>query len=99
MAQFDLQQVNNETQDILHQLELYDDPYHQTATLAKKLRDVRRRRRTAKDELEKLTPLCEWIENNKAVIGQLQRLMGDMRKTERHHQNRYYIPKTTILED
>ena len=52
MAELDEQEANDETQDILHSLELQDHDYHDFARLSKELRGVRQKRRAAKDTYE-----------------------------------------------
>ena len=99
MAGADLEQTHNETQDILHRLELYDVGHHEAAACAKKLKSVRRRRRTAKDTMEELEPIVRWAYENRAGIGQIQRVLGEVRKEEQRHENRFYLPKTKILEE
>lgn len=49
--------ADEQTQDILHRLELYADDYHETARLAKLLRQVRQSRRRAKESFERLNPV------------------------------------------
>lgn len=98
MAEADMDQTNNETQDILHRIELHDDNYHETASMAKKMRDVRRRRRVAKNIVECTSPVAAWSENHKKEIGELQRLLGEVRKIEQKQSLRTYIQKTKILE-
>ena len=91
MARQDEEQANLETQDILHSLEIYTHPYNQKAKLAGKLVDVRRRRRVAKDTMDVYAPIAEWVEENRAVIKSLERLLGDVRKAENIQKNRFYI--------
>lgn len=101
IARDELNQANNETQDILHQLELFENSYHKIAALGKKLRAVRRRRRTAKDTVEVLEPIIVWAnrQDNRELLKRLEQLLGEVRKIEKSKENRMYIPKTNILED
>lgn len=101
IARDELNQANNETQDILHQLELFENSYHKIAALGKKLRAVRRRRRTAKDTVEVLEPIIVWAnrQDNRELLKRLEWLLGEVRKIEKSKENRMYIPKTKILED
>lgn len=91
--------TDNETQDILHKLELDDNSYHETAGLAKLLRTVRQERRKAKDNVLITAPIIEWVEENERVIKSLERLLGAVRKAEKSTEGRYYNPKTDILEN
>ena len=88
-----------ETQDILHRLELYSDNYHERAKLANSLKQVRQRRRVAKDTYEITKSIVRWSEDNKQVIKSLEWLLGEVRKVEDRQQKRIYIPKTDILDE
>lgn len=99
MAEDEMDRTNSETQDILHRLELYDDRYHTVAALGRKMREVRRRRRVAKETVELLTPLLEWADENKKFLTGLQKVLGDLRKIERRQEGRTYMPRTDILEE
>ncbi len=89
---------NNETQDLLHRLELDDDGYHDSAKIAKVLRQVRQERRSAKDMETVTEPIVLYLENNKKTINCLERLLGDVRKAEKSIENRFYINRTDIVE-
>ncbi len=86
------------TQDILHRLELYDDPYDQTAELAAMLREVRRGRRLAKDAKELAEKVTAWKADNKSAVKSLEQLLGAMRKKEESMKQRFYGERTDILE-
>lgn len=90
-------EANDATQDILHRIELGENSYHDLAKLAKALREVRQERRRAKDVQQELQPIAEWIENNFKVIKALERLLGDVRKSEKSTEGRYYNQKTDIV--
>lgn len=93
MAELDEQEANDETQDILHSLELQDHDYHEFAKLSKELRGVRQKRRAAKDTMSETAPVLDWIDANRAVIKSLERLLGDVRKAEKNTENRIYTPR------
>ena len=82
------------TQDILHSLELDNLNYRDTAKAATRLREARQKRREAKDAAEELEPIEQYVRNNQPEIKALERLLGDVRKVERKHENRIYIPKS-----
>jgi hypothetical protein len=98
MAQEDEQQANDETQDILHSLELDKHTYNEQAKLARKLVDVRQRRRVAKETQEATAPIVAWSEANKQVIKALERVLGEVRKAEKRQEHRMYAPRTDVLE-
>ena len=93
MAELDEQEANDETQDILHSLELQDHDYHDFARLSKELRGVRQKRRAAKDTMSETAPVLDWIDANRSTIKSLERLLGDVRKAEKNTENRIYTPK------
>lgn len=98
MAREDEQQANDETQDILHSLELDKHTYNEQAKLARKLVEVRKRRRIAKETQEVTAPIVTWSEANKQVIKALERVLGDARKAEKRKEHRMYAPRTGVLE-
>lgn len=81
------------TQDILHDLELNEHSYNETAKLAKELRIVRQERRQAKDASEVLEPIVVYINSSQTEIKTMERLLGEVRKVRSGQQNRFYIPK------
>lgn len=93
------QEAEAETQDILHSLELEKHSYHEMAALSRKLAEIRQTRRQHKDTAAQLTPVAEWAKENDAAVRSLQRLLGDVRKTERNTQNRFYTPRTNVLKE
>lgn len=93
------QEAEAETQDILHSLELEKHSYHEMAALSRKLAEVRQTRRQHKDIVAQLTPVVEWTRENDGAVRSLQRLLGDVRKTERNTQNRFYTPRTNVLKE
>lgn len=88
---------NNETQDLLHQLELNQLEYHDYARVSKALQQVRKERRDAKDVEMRADPIVKWVQENGKVVKSLERLLGDVRKAENMTQNRHYIEKTDIV--
>ena len=93
MAEADEQEANDETQDILHSIELQEHGYHDFARLSKELKFVRQKRRAAKDTMSETLPVLEWAEANRAVVKGLERLLGDVRKAEKNTENRIYTPR------
>ena len=68
MAEADEQEANNETQDILHSLELQDHDYHDFARLSKGVERSPPKRRAAKDIMSETAPVLCWIEENRPTI-------------------------------
>ncbi len=98
MAAAEEQLTSDETQDILHRLELHDGTYTEDAQLAALLREIRRRRRQAKDTWELAYQISLWAEDEKKAVRSLERLLGDIRKIENRHEERFYANRTTILD-
>ncbi len=92
------QEANNATQDILHNLELFENKYHDCAKLSIALRTVRQERRTAKDTQQILQPIINWIGQNAKTIKSLEQLLGAVRKAEKNMDSRHYNPKTDIID-
>lgn len=67
--------------------------YHDFARLSKELRGVRQKRRAAKDTMSETAPVLDWIDANRSTIKSLERLLGDVRKSEKNTENRIYTPK------
>lgn len=90
-----------ESQDRLHQLELLGLSYHDQAKIAKQLKECRIRRRVMKDTILVYTPIMEFIESEKGkmLIGQLQQVLGKVRKEERRLGERTYTPKVLSKEE
>lgn len=95
----DEQETNAQTQDILHSLELEEHGYHGTAKLGKKLKEIRQKRRDAKNLKARTLPVVEWAKNNKSVINSLEQLLGKVRKEEKIIHDRFYTPRTETVKN
>ena len=87
------QEANDQTQDILHRLELQEHTYHEYAAHSKELKKIRQERREAKDKISCLTPIVTWAEENKSLVKGLEQLLGAVRKAERSTEQRIYTPR------
>lgn len=99
MAVDDEAMADLETQDILHRLELSQDDYHKTAKLAKALRQIRQKRREAKQTIELLDPIVKWQNENKSTLKGIERLLGSIRIIDEKQSKRTYTPRTDILNE
>lgn len=90
-------QADQEIQDILHRLELHDDNYHDTATLALVARQVRRERRIARDEHTVTEPIMRWCHDNPGFIKKLNTLADEVCRMERQLENRHYNERTDVI--
>lgn len=88
-------------QDLLHKLELESLDAPAISKLAKQLKECRSVRRYYKDRVECLSPILQFLEDptNKKMIGNMQKLLGDIRKQESTHKNRHYSPRVMTEED
>lgn len=86
---------DKKTTDYLHALELENLKYIERAKLATEERNNLKERRKAKDIVEKIEPIKNYLENsdNKKAINLLRQLLGTVRKVEDRHKNRYYIKR------
>ena len=81
------------TQDLLHKLELERLTENEKRKLTTQLRINRKDRRFFKDRVEEFEPVFNFIFENKKVIQELQRVLGEVRKQEKYHEHRTYFPK------
>ena len=81
------------SQDLLHQLELGDSATRGKTTT--QLVRVRKLRRESKDFVDNFAPMIALMDTTegKYFLRRLNESLGEMRKVERAHQNRIYIPK------
>lgn len=98
MAVSDEKEKNDETQDLLHTIELQNHIPYNELLIFQVTKQVRQKRRIAKDTIRQLQPIVDWFKENQKVIKELERLLGNVRKEEQHIENRYYTPKTDIVE-
>ena len=83
------------TQDYLHSLELDDLRYDERNKIATKLATNRKDRRYFKDKVEEYEPIIKFLNEpkNKQLINQLKQVLGECRKMECYHKDRFYIPR------
>ena len=89
-----VQEMDRQTQNILHKIELEKISYHEHARLNKELAEVRKHRRKAKDKVIVFKPIAEYAESNKNFLNSLSQLLGVVRKEEKRLENRTYFPKS-----
>ena len=83
------------TQDYLHSLELDNLKYEERNKVATKLAINRKDRRYYKDRVEEYEPIIKFLneQKNKNVVNQLKQVLGECRRAENYHKDRFYIPK------
>ena len=90
--------MDRQTQDILHNIELNENSQYDYICRGFTLRDIRRKRRKAKNTKEATALICNWMKENRKVISDLERLLGDVRKQEKQAQNRSYTNRTVVMK-
>lgn len=88
------QEAHNETQDLLHTIELVSCADDEMLELARRFKSVRQDRRASKDAMDMLLAVKEWSEANRPVIKSLEQLLGKVRKAEKNTDNRIYTFKS-----
>ena len=93
-----IQRRENDTQDILHEIELsgYKNA-REGYKLYKKLKLVREDRRRAKAENEVLKPLIDWLAVNKQLRDQLGKVQGQCSTKQQLIAKRIYTPRGDIV--
>lgn len=91
-------QLDGETQDLLHELELHDHKYHERARLAGEIERVRRERRACKEQNEELKPLVDYLtrEGIRQKLGQVQGQIDAVRKRQAA---RTYTPRVRAVNE
>lgn len=84
---------NAKTTDYLHDLEIKDLSYREFCKLTTQQRRNLDERRCAKDIVEDLEPLKEYLDTSegKRAYNMLGQVLGKVRKAEQYHENRVYI--------
>lgn len=93
IAEANEQEANDETQDLLHSIELEQHDDAEFAQLSRNLQRVRQQRRTAKDTMSETIAVLDWVDANRQVIKGLEQLLGQVRKAEKNTENRIYTPR------
>jgi len=90
-------ELEDETQDLLHYMELSKDMNAcQGYDLYQKLRNVRRERRACKNEIDLLKPLYDYL-CDKTVINQLSQIQGKCRASKQCISQRQYTLRTDVM--
>lgn len=90
--------MENQTQDILHNIELNENSQYAYICQGFAMHDIRVKRRKAKDTKAVTAPITEWVCQNKKTINDLEKLLGDVRKAEKRTENRVYINRSRIMD-
>lgn len=93
MAMNELSFCNRKQEDILHMIEFCGGGKRELGTLGKELRDIRKRRRIAKNTIAVLAPILEWKDNNSSSYLKLSQSIGKSRKIFDEQQSATYRMK------
>lgn len=91
-----IRQTEGETQDLLHELELSDPKNAKDGYLIyKQLREVRQRRRLAKDENKLLQNMYDYFktQQGQSFKKEIQKIQGNAAKEYEQQEKRQYIPR------
>ena len=91
--------MDNRTQDILHRMELAENSQYDYICMGFTLKDVRQKRRQAKDLKEITQLICKFSHDYKIPIQELKQLLGAVRKAEKRTENRYYCDRTDVVKN
>lgn len=87
-----------ETQDLLHYVELSDDMNACKGNdMYRKMREVRRKRRACKNEIDLLKPLYDYL-SDKKMINELSQIQGKCRTAKEVICQRQYTLRTDVMK-
>ena len=87
-----------ETQDLLHYVELSKDMNACRGNdMYKKMREIRRKRRACKNEIDLLKPLYDYL-SDKKMINDLAQIQGKCRTAKEVISQRQYTLRTGVME-
>ena len=81
-------------QDLIHAIEVEDDP-DEIARIGMRLHQSRVERRVYKDLFEVTDPVVQFSKDpqNKRALDSARQLLGKVRKAESRQENRFYVPR------
>lgn len=82
------------TQDLLHQIE-FESSSKKRGPIDTKLHKCRNERRRNKDLFEETDDIVQFFREpqHKKTLDHMRQLIGKVRKVEKYHENRVYIPR------
>lgn len=90
----ELAEVDGELQDVYHRLELKDGLTRKDmADAGSLIARLRKRRRIAKNAIERLKPVVDSLSQMPSALNNLNMLLGELRKIENRQKNRVYVPR------
>ncbi|QWU15696.1 hypothetical protein SAMN04487895_12744 [Paenibacillus sophorae] len=86
----DEQRLTDECNDLNHALELMPLSTQQRREIGEQLGEVRWRRRKAKEEIEQLQPLVDYLKRQKGMVGDLSKAFQDINSVIQAQSQRFY---------
>lgn len=99
ISQLELDEANLNLQDLEHFIEFGNADGKKMLKVYNICKQVRQKRRIAKENIEQCSPIVEWYGKNRQVVQELRRLLGQIRKIEQQQSNRAYAIRTDILDE
>ena len=95
-----IEQIQNETDDLIHMLELTNFNASEGYKISRRLKEIRMERRILKDENDLLRPMVGELTNMKNKKGVWDAVVGNVRKVKAGKRKRFYKCKHRIdLQD
>lgn len=90
----DMKKEEARTQDLLHAIE-FETNVRERSKICTKLHRNRNERRRNKDIVEVTEDIVQFFAEpqHKKTLDQMRQLLGKVRKAEKYHENRTYIPR------
>lgn len=94
LAASELGYCDSRQNDLLHEIELGSANHLHLGKLAKELREIRKRRRIAKNTIKIVKPILDWCDNNNNIRNKLYNAIGETRKIDKEINECEYHYKT-----
>lgn len=85
--------IDRETQDLLHDLEFGTFCGREGYKKAKRIKDIRQRRRDLKNMMEVLYPMKDFFKNHGKLKMDMHKMVNQMRMISKDQTQRVYIPR------
>ena len=94
MARNGVAEEDKRHQDLIHAIEFEENP-DRIAQIGMRIHQNRVERRVYKALFEVTDPVVQFTQDsqNKKALDQMRQLLGKVRKVEKYHENRVYIPR------
>ena len=94
MARNGVAEEDKRHQDLIHAIEFEENP-DRIAQIGMRIHQNRVERQVYKDLFEVTDPIVQFTQDsqNKKALDQMRQLLGKVRKVEKYHENRVYIPR------